>query len=144
MAHNNMKMTAQSTTLLDTDVASLSHSSGDDSTTSDSATEFPSPPRIQPPSPKTDSTTNGLAKITMASASRQYTEWTDPTGLRVQHMSWVIPEHYQWDTSFDGYPWVCSLRTCRKCFDTSYGLAQHFVTSPLQPARPIPFSPTDH
>lgn len=67
--------------------------------------------------------------IEQASAERSYYVVKNKDGGDVRMHGALIPEKYDLDHTVAGYPWICSVRSCRKVFKKGTSLGTHFIVS---------------
>lgn len=67
--------------------------------------------------------------IEMASSERAYTVIKKRDGGDERMHGALIPEKYDLDHTLAGYPWICSVRSCRKVFKKITSLGSHFIVS---------------
>ncbi|KAL2134695.1 hypothetical protein VTI74DRAFT_11099 [Chaetomium olivicolor] len=64
--------------------------------------------------------------IEEAEPGRPYSMWPDENGQLSPLFGSLLPSGYQFDTTIDGRPWICPIRTCRKTFSKKSDLGFHF------------------
>lgn len=67
--------------------------------------------------------------IENASSERTYKVIKAKDGTDQLMCGALIPEKYDLDHTVAGYPWICSIRSCRKVFKKIASLGSHFIVS---------------
>lgn len=59
------------------------------------------------------------------------TSQAEATGTLIKAGPAFFPDGYEKSTEIKGFPWICSIRSCRMAFTSTFGLGAHFRVSPL-------------